>query len=508
MAMFAIYSETDFSLDFYNRSTTPTVGSTFNDKVVTKVYTSISASTPAWKSDGNVKKIISSAVVDVVSPTRTSSWYNGATNLTTLNLANLDTSNVTDTNYMFGGCTALRHIDVSNFNMSKVTNMRCMFYNCANLQEIDVSNFDVSSVTNFEYVFYACIQAHIIGVEHWDTSNGTSMMSMFYKCASTPHLDLSGWDTSNVTNMSWMFNRCAGTIDFTGWNTSKVTTFKGMFSLTFFTYLDLSSFDVSASTSFNSMFFDSTALKTILVSYNWNDNLQEGVDDAWMFENCHALMGDIAYSDMHNAAPADEYEHMTSLYATTDGGYLTLKSSEMEDDNGDGDDAGRVYLVQSQTLRNIANSIRTIIGVPQKIFLKNFSKLLERQVASITPAALKFQDEVHSSGDDVGTVAVLFYTDTNMTLRQINLNRFSFVPIMLKGSIFSLASVINLTEESEVVCEGDITRLGDSLAFIITGDATIKIVKKEIAPATFNLQRPKQPTQQRAAYDFDEREEN
>ena len=282
---FCIYSETDNSLNFYKRESVPSVGDTFLDKVVTKIYTNISASTPAWKSDGNVTKIVRSTVVDIVSPTKCASWYNGAKLLTTLDLKNLDTSNVTDMNYMFGDCISLETIDVSNFDMSKVTNMRCMFYNCSNLEEIDVSNFDVSSVKNFEYVFYACIQANIIGLEKWDTSSGTSMKSMFYKCASTPYFDLSGWNTSNVTDMSWMFNRGAGTINFTGCDTSKVTDFTGMFSASFFTYLDLSSFDVSSATTFNSMFFASESLKTILVSHNWNETFKNGAITDWMFEN-------------------------------------------------------------------------------------------------------------------------------------------------------------------------------------------------------------------------------
>ena len=507
MAMFAIYSETDFSLDFYNRSSTPAVGSTFNDKIVTKVYTNISASNPAWKSDGNVKKIVSTTAVDTVSPTRTSSWYNGAAKLTSVNLANLDTSNVTDTNYMFGGCSALRELDVSNFNTSKITNMRCMFYNCSSLQEIDVSNFDVSSVTNFEYVFYACIQANIIGVNLWNTSNGTSMKSMFYKCASTPHFDLSGWNTSKVTDMSWMFNRCAATIDFTGWDTSKVTTFNGMFASSFILYLDLSSFDVSACTNFNSMFFNSISLRTILVSYDWNKNLKEGADDAWMFENCFMLMGDISYSDMNDAAEPEDYEHMTSKYAMTKGGYLTQKQEEADEDEA----LEHVYLVQSDTLHDLADSIRSATGVPQKMALKNFSKILSNQISSLYPAALKFQDEVHDSGDDVGTTGQLSYIGTDMQLNSIALNRFSYIPIVLKNSILALQNIINLNEDTELICTGDITRLGDSLAFIIYGDATIKIVEKEMAPMTFNLRRPRPTTTttpQHIIDDFDKEEVN
>ena len=477
---FCIYSETDNSLNFYKRESVPSVGDTFENKVVTKVYTNISASTPAWESDGNIKKIVSSTIVDTVLPTKCARWYKGATLLTTLDLKNLDTSNVTDTNYMFGDCILLKTIDVSNFDMSKVTNMRCMFYNCSNLEEIDVSNFDVGSVQNFEYVFYACIQANIIGIEKWNTSSGTSMKSMFYKCASTPYIDLSGWDTSKVTNMSWMFNRGAGTINFTGFDTSKVTDFTGMFSASFFTYLDLSSFDVSSATTFNSMFYNSDSLKTILVSYNWNETFKDGAITDWMFENCYTLMGDIAYSDMNDAAEPDSYEHMTGIYATTNGGYLTMKYEESEDgESGDSEVYNKSYMVLGNTLHELANSMRNMLGTPQKIALKNFSKVLQKQVNAVHQARLTFKDKIHTIGDDVGDVANIYFVNTNMTLQNATLNRFYIIPTVMKGSIIVLTNVINLTDDTEIVCSGEITRLGDNLSFIVNGDCTIEIVEKE-----------------------------
>lgn len=472
MATFAVYSETDFSLNFYDRDTIPTAGDIFENKVATKVYSSISATIPAWVSDKNVKNIVSATVVDIVAPTRCSQWFNGATNLTSLNLTNLNTSNVTDANYMFGNCSSLAEIDVSNFNMSNATNIRCMFYNCGNLEEIDVSNFDVSSVTNFEYVFYNCLQANIIGLENWNVSSGTSMQSMFYKCASTPVLNLSSWDTSNVSNMSWMFNRGAGALNIVGWDTSKVTNFKGMFSASYFTYLDLSSFDVSSGTDFNSMFFASHSLKTILVSYNWNETMKTNAITDWMFEECNALMGDIAYSDMHAAAEPGTTEHMEGGYATTENGYLTLKYNI--DDSVD----NKTYMVLGPTLSEIADEIRALIGTPQKIALKNFSKVLQKQVNTASTATVIFKDKIHNITDDVGVVATAYFTNVNMTLQTLPLNKFYLIPTVIKGSIFVISDAINLNENSQIVCCGDAVRLGDSLAFIINGDTTIQIISK------------------------------
>ena len=55
---FAIYSETDNSLNFYKRDTTPVIGDTFNDRVVTKIYTDFEtvaytdSNHPNWQKDG------------------------------------------------------------------------------------------------------------------------------------------------------------------------------------------------------------------------------------------------------------------------------------------------------------------------------------------------------------------------------------------------------------------------------------------------------------------------
>ena len=491
---FAIYSATDNSLNFYKRDTVPVVGDTFNERAVTKIWTDFETTAytdtnhPAWQKDNTIKSVVTVDFVDTITPISLDGWFRNGGLITSINFTNLDTSDCTNMGYVFRDCSSLTHLDVSNFNTSQVTNMKSMFYNCCNLEELDVSSFDTGKVTNMAYMFYACMPAKITGFETFNTSNVTTMQSMFYKCAAIGHIDLSGWNTSKVTNISWMFNRSAGTVDFTGWDTSKVTTFLGTFSSSYFTYLDLSSFEVGAATTFDSMFFNSTSLKTILVSHNWNETFKDGVNTDWMFENCFALMGNITYSDMHEAAEEDNFEHMTGLYATTNGGYLTLKYEESEDEGEGGVEYDGAYLVLGSTLRGLANSMRNILGTPQKISLKNFNRILQKQINTARPATLIFKDQVHNAADDTTKIANIHYSDTNFTLQTAGLNRFYLIPTIVKGSIITLTNVTNLTDSSEIVYSGDITRLGDSLSFIINGDATIQIVKKEEAPITFNLQ--------------------
>ena len=94
-------------------------------------------------------------------------------------------------------------------------------------------------------------------------------------------------------------------------------------------------------------------------------------------------------------------------------------------------------------------------------------------------ATLTFTDKIHDIGDDVGDVANIYFVNTSMTLQSAVMNRFYIIPTILKGSIIALTNVINLTDDAEIICSGEITRLGDSLSFIINGDAAIQIIKKK-----------------------------
>ena len=122
-------------------------------------------------------------------------YFNGFSNVTSIDLSALDTSEVTDMSGMFKGCSSLISLDLSNFDTSQVTNMDGMFEICKSLISLDVSNFDTSQVTY--------------------------MSEMFNHCSSLTSLDLRNFDTSEVTNMSNMFCECPA------WNTVDQTKFAG-----------------------------------------------------------------------------------------------------------------------------------------------------------------------------------------------------------------------------------------------------------------------------------------
>ena len=477
---FCIYSETDNSLNFYKRDSVPTVGDTFNSRTVTKIWTDFESVAytdskhPDWQKDGTNKLVTSVTFVDTITPVSLDGWFRDGHNITSFDLAKLDTSNCTNMGYMFRDCYAITELDVSNFNTAKVTNMKSMFYNLNNLEVLDVSNFNTAKVKYMNFMFYACLQCDIIGLSNFNTSACLNMQSMFYKCAGINDLDLSSWNTSKVTNMSYMFTSSCGNINVVGWDTSKVTTMTSMFGSSFFTYLDLSTFDLSSITNCNSMFFNNTVIRTIVVSHNWNERIPSSADTYWMFENCYSLMGDVAYLDIVDITKPieDIYLLMTANYATTQGGYLTMK---METPEGDIVIDNNTYMILGSTLSTIANSMRKITGTPTKIALKNFSRILEKQVNSVETARIMVKDRRYIN-DDVEAVGNLYYINTNFVSTNKSITRFVVVPDIIKGSVIHFKDMLSLADGlGTMVCKGDITKLSDT-TFLVNGEGTIELV--------------------------------
>ena len=500
---FCIYSETDNSLNFYKRDEVPVVGDTFNNRVVTKIYTDFEttaytdSSHPAWQKDKTIKDVVTVDVVDVITPISLDGWFRDGQNIQSFNLTNLDTSSCTNMGYVFRDCYSIKHLDVSNFNTSKVTNMKSMFYNLNNLEELDVSNFDTSQVKYMNFMFYACLQCNITGFENFNTKNCTNLQSTFYKCAGMTDIDLSGWNTSKVTNMSYLFTNACGNLNVTGWDTSKVTTMQSMFAGSFFTYLDLSSFDLCSITTANSLFYNNSVIRTIVVSHNWNERIPETADTAWMFENCYSLMGDVAYLDIVDITkPVEEtWQLMTSDYATTKGGYLTMKYEAPEDEEEEDLINSKAYMVLGSTLSSIANSMRKITGTPTKIALKNFSKILNKQINSVESAKIMIKDKRYIN-DDVTYIGFIYYINNNFSSIYKDITRFVVIPDIIKGSIINLENMSSLEDGlGTLICKGDIKKLTDT-TFLVNGEGSIELVltsSLESEPMTMSMRRMTTP---------------
>ena len=318
----AIYSETDNSITFiHNKSVT--VGDTYNDKVVTTIYTGFEnakytrASNVPWYTDGNYANITTVTFEEVVSPVSTAYWFNGFSNLTSINIEKLDTSYVTDMTSMFSGCSSLVSLNVGGFDVTNVVNFSNMFSGCSNLTSLDLSGFKPNGITgmagmfndcnqlteldlsgfsqnsskDMSWLFYGCNSLKKLDISNLETSSATSMVNMFYNCYSLTSLDLSSFDTSNVTSMDFMFRHCNSLInlDLSNFDTSNVTSmasiFDGCWSLT---ELDVSNFDTSNVTNgMNELFRNCNSLISLDLS-SWDTGNVTSMGG--MFHNCNSLV--------------------------------------------------------------------------------------------------------------------------------------------------------------------------------------------------------------------------
>ena len=284
---FAVYSADDNSLDFYKRAEVPAVGSTFEGKTATAVYTGIETDVYTLTFDANFNmgssapwygysgKIDSVSIVDNdIAPSSTAYWFYKLNAMTACDIKKLDTSKISDMTNMFSGCKKLPSLDLSTWNTSKTTNMGGMFTDCWALASLDVSSFDTSNVTYMVSMFNNCWALASLDVSSFDTSNVTNMTSMFCYCSKLKSLDLSHFDTSQVKNMDSMFSGCSSltALDLSHFDTSQATDMSSMFQkCSELTTLDLSSFKISDNVKMIYTFDDCEKLSKVKVgsSFKW-----------------------------------------------------------------------------------------------------------------------------------------------------------------------------------------------------------------------------------------------
>ena len=235
---------------------------------------------------------INTTNIDVSECTDMESMFDGCSRLTTLDLSNWNTANVMNMSYMFRECRRLTSLDVSHFDTTNVGTMRDMFYSCQNLTSLDVSNFNTSNVGTMEGMFTGCYRLTSLDVSHFNTSQVTNMSSMFSDCYKLTSIDVSNFDTSQVTDMSFMFSHCTGltSLDLSHFNTSKVTLMDRMFNAcSGLTSLDLSNFDTSKVVNMYMLFNGCSGLISLDLS-NWDMyNMNNISSFDYMFGDCTAL---------------------------------------------------------------------------------------------------------------------------------------------------------------------------------------------------------------------------
>lgn len=346
---FAIYSDDDNSLIFYDRGGVPSVGDTFNGRKVTVIYTGLTMDKLSFDSKDNQPWANERDLIHTVSftdeyiPTGTGHWFEGCKNLksidcmnlsfgkatfatgmfdgcsslTDINAEMLDTSSLMNANNMFRGCTSLFSIDVSDWNVSKLWNTGSMFQNCTALESLnlskwdtkafiisysmfqnckmletigDTTNWNLSNLSNPTYMFTDCQSLKYLNTQNWSMKSADDLQFIFDNCFTLENIDVSKWDVSNVTNIEWLFNKCyeMTSIDVSSWNVSKVTNMQGAFANTAsLSTLDVSKWDVSNATDLSYMFNHASSLKAIGVD-KWNVSKCKTLELTFM--GCTALI--------------------------------------------------------------------------------------------------------------------------------------------------------------------------------------------------------------------------
>lgn len=212
---FAVYSNTDKSLDFYKRIRIPQVGETLNGKTVTNIYTgfednrytSPSSSADNWKPDAinntpwfsHHLDIATVSVIDNgIRPQYLDRWFQNFHNCKTFDLDKLDMSSCVSINTAFSYCTSATGISISSWNVSHVNDFTQVFLNCTSLGTLDLSGWNTSSAQIFHSTFNRCgnLQNILIGSK-WNFSHVWQCRYMFWGCAALT-LDCSEWDVSGI----------------------------------------------------------------------------------------------------------------------------------------------------------------------------------------------------------------------------------------------------------------------------------------------------------------------
>lgn len=251
---------------------------------------------PEWDTHAaEIQKVVFKAGFRDETHTTCSNWFNGCTNLTSIEgIENLNTSNVKYMNEMFGQCSNLETLDLSHFNTENVENMSDMFNGCTKLHDLNISSFNTKNVTNMSEMFYGCSSLDSLDLSHFNTRyvRKDGMNYMFNGCSSLSYLNVSNFTTDKPgMQLDGLFQGC-----------SSLQT------------LDLSSFDTGGASSVTDMFDGCSALQTIYVSdlFKFNNN---SVSSSNMFRDCRSLKGAISF----------EPSTKDKTYANFKSGYLTKK---------------------------------------------------------------------------------------------------------------------------------------------------------------------------------------
>lgn len=163
---FAIYSDTDSSLNLYKRKLcdVPSTGTIYNNRNVTNIYFDFETQNPSVNNSkyhfgffhdiaDNVDTI--EVIDDGIKPQSMNGWFSDFSNLCGVkNLTKIDMSICTGMYYCFFNDQKLASISLANWNCPSLTTVGGMFERCYGLETIDLSNWSAPNLQEIWFFLY------------------------------------------------------------------------------------------------------------------------------------------------------------------------------------------------------------------------------------------------------------------------------------------------------------------------------------------------------------------
>lgn len=235
MKAFAVYSDTDKSLNLYKRhiNEIPSVSDMYNEKVVTRIYFDFEDSNPILDENPIASKykrgyfhdveeyVTNINVIDTgIKPINISGWFSCFSELMSVTgMQNLDLSRCVEMVYTFFHDQKLETIDLSNLVCPNVMSIGGIFEQCTGLRNADMTNLYIPKANDLWFVFYHT-KILSIDLSTWTVGQPISTKSMFADNRYLVEIKLpAGLSFANVRDAICMFDGCASlTLDCSAWD--------------------------------------------------------------------------------------------------------------------------------------------------------------------------------------------------------------------------------------------------------------------------------------------------
>lgn len=203
--------------------------------------------------------LVSDNVMNCKAITTASGFYSGCSQLVRHRHTGWDGSKIISVANMFNGCNSLSDCDTDFSGWCTnggLTTMTSFMYNCYSLGgDVNVTGWDTSKVTTISNIFSGCYRVtKFIGIEDWNLENCGTIGTIFGNCHS-------------------LYQNEQGKLDLTKWNLAKnittTTSYANFFSqCRRLKEIDISTFNISYTSSINSMFSTCYLLEKISLPDN------------------------------------------------------------------------------------------------------------------------------------------------------------------------------------------------------------------------------------------------